>query len=196
MAGYEIFVAFLYASNKWQDLNVLRNALFLGRFSLGGFMNIGHFYFLKDKYYERFSECGLLMNKGENHKRPCFYAFQDAKTKLFWLIPLSSKVEKYHRIYERKVANNKKCDTIVFGEFLGKENVFLIQNICPVSDVYVDSEYVVTKEKVPAKINAVLESEIITKAKRVIALARHGVKVVYSDILNMEKDLLRETKLN
>lgn len=155
-------------------------------------MDIGHFYFLKDEYYERFSECGLLMNKGEHHKRPCFYAFQDGKTDLFWLVPLSSKVEKYRRIYESKVANNRKCDTIVFGEFLGKENVFLIQNICPVSDEYVESEYVVTKDKVPAKINALLETEIITKAKRVIALARHGVKVVYPDILKMELELLKK----
>ena len=34
-------------------------------------------------------------------------------------------MQKYHR-----------CDTIVFGEVLGHEKAFLIQNMCPITEKY------------------------------------------------------------
>lgn len=55
---------------------------------------VGHFYFLKDEYYDKFSNEKLLINKGKNNKRPCFFAFEDEITGLYWFVPLSSQVEK------------------------------------------------------------------------------------------------------
>jgi hypothetical protein len=52
---------------------------------------------------------------GQVHDRPCFYAFEDSNTGLFWMIPFSSQVSKYRTYYNQKVAKYKKCDTITFG---------------------------------------------------------------------------------
>ena len=58
----------------------------------------GHFYFLKQEYFDDFPDPFLMSNKesvnNELHNRPCFYAFEDdVHPGLFWLIPVSSKVE-------------------------------------------------------------------------------------------------------
>lgn len=57
---------------------------------------------------------------------------------------------------------------------------------------YIDSEYFVTVDKIPAEISPLLESEIIAKSKRVIALSRKGIKFTFTDIAKMEHILLNE----
>ena len=57
-------------------------------------MEIGHFYYIDDQYFKDFPDSYLMQNKekvnGQLHDRPCFYAFQDSNTQLFWMIPFSS----------------------------------------------------------------------------------------------------------
>lgn len=60
-------------------------------------MLTGHFYYIRDEYFRDFQDEKLMSNKeisqGQAHDRPCFYAFEDKKTGLFCLIPISSQVE-------------------------------------------------------------------------------------------------------
>ena len=62
------------------------------------------FYFIKDEYYKRFPKCGLMGNKDSDeagvHGRPCFYCFETDG--YFWMVPISSKTEKYKALYEEK----------------------------------------------------------------------------------------------
>ena len=64
-----------------------------------------HFYFINSKYYIDFPDNNLMQNKetvnGISHGRPCFFSFIDETTNLSWLIPISSKVGKYKRIYNK-----------------------------------------------------------------------------------------------
>ena len=57
-------------------------------------MEVGHFYYIDDQYFKDFPDPYLMQNKekvnGQLHDRPCFYAFQDSNTQLFWMIPFSS----------------------------------------------------------------------------------------------------------
>ena len=45
----------------------------------------------------------LMKNKetmnGQTHDRPCFYTFQDNSTGIYWMIPFSSQVSKFKKIY-------------------------------------------------------------------------------------------------
>lgn len=68
----------------------------------------------------------------------------------------------------------KKCDTIVFGNVLGYEKAFLIQNICPIIEEYIDKEYVDFNNN-PVRVEEKLEKELISKAKKVIRLTRNGI---------------------
>ena len=101
-------------------------------------MDKGHFYYINDQYFIDFPDTMLMKNKetisGQPHDRPCFYAFEDQRTGLYWLIPFSSQVAKYRRYYNTKLQKYKCCDTITFGEVLGREKAFLIQNMCPVTN--------------------------------------------------------------
>ena len=158
-------------------------------------MESGHFYFFNDDYFIDFPDDNLMKNKetinGQVHGRPSFYAFQDPKTLLYWMIPISSQLPKFKKLYNEKTANGKPCDTIVFGDLLGHEKAFLIQNMCPILPKYIDNEYIDARINIPAKINGALEKDIIQKAKKILALVRHGnAFLIKPDVLKIEKELL------
>lgn len=157
-------------------------------------MDTGHFYFIEDQYYIDFPDPYLMRNhemiNGTRHDRPCFYAFEDTNTGLFWMIPFSSQVGKFRVHYNRKVARFGKCDTIVFGKVLGHEKAFLIQNICPITTAYIKNEYIDAMSNTPVRIDGILEAELIQKAKKVLALQRQGRRLVFPDILSIEAQLL------
>lgn len=149
-------------------------------------MNIGHFYFID------FPDDKLMRNhekiNGIAHNRPCLYAFQDTSTGIYWAVPFSSKVEKYKNIYNKKIAERGTCDTIDFGYVLGYEKAFLIQNMCPLIDDYIKSEYF--SNGVAVQLNYAAQKRIISKAKKVLQLYRQGKPIIFPDVLKIEKELI------
>lgn len=157
-------------------------------------MEIGHFYYIDDKYFEDFPDMYLMKNKetvnGKVHDRPCFYTFQDSSTGVYWMIPFSSQVSKFKKIYNSKMKKYKRCDTIVFGEVLGHEKAFLIQNMCPITLEYMKNEYFDTRAGIPVRVNGVLDKELKEKASKVLALQRKGAKLIFPDVLKIESKLI------
>ena len=155
-------------------------------------MNSGEFYFIDASYFVDFPDKYLEKNKeilnGISHNRPCFYSFQDKKTGLYWMIPFSSRTEKYRKIYEDKIQRYHTCDTIVFGYVLGYEKAFLIQNMFPISNKYIKELYLHNNN--PVKVDKRLETELIKKATKVLQLARGGRKVIFPDVFAIERKLL------
>lgn len=151
-------------------------------------MEIGHFYFLKDEYFDDFPDNGLMSNHetvdGIAHNRPCIICIFDENTNTYWAVPISSKVEKYKRIYKSKTEKYGVCDTIVFGNVLGREKAFLIQNMCPITEKYVKNEYVYDGN--PVKIDKISEEEILRKSKKVLSLLTHkNINLIFPDVLNI-----------
>lgn len=153
-------------------------------------MYAGHFYFIKDKYFSDFSDPYLMQNKGPLHDRPCFYAFQGSLQGLYWMIPFSSKVEKFKTVYSAKVGRYGRCDTIDFGYVLGREKAFLIQNMCPITAEYMKEEYIDSNSNLPVRVNGAFGAQLTRKAKRVLTLQRKGYQLIYPDVLFIEKKLL------
>lgn len=58
------------------------------------------FYIIKDKFFEDMSDPYLKGNKAGN--RPHYYCFEDTSAGVYWMIPLSSRIDKYRRIIENK----------------------------------------------------------------------------------------------
>lgn len=200
-----MFVATRYATKKSSSSNFLR--LHSREWSLfcldnvrrikieqEGYMENGHFYYISDEYFEDFPDQHLMKNKetveGQVHDRPCFYAFRDDKTGLYWMIPFSSQVTKFRRIYAQKMQKYNHCDTIVFGEVMGHEKAFLIQNMCPVTENYIKNEYYDSHAHIPVRINGQLEKELKQKANKILALQRKGIKLIFPDVLEIEQKLL------
>lgn len=156
-------------------------------------MKVGNFYYIDDQYFLDFPDPYLMKNKetvgGQMHDRPCFYAIQDNFAGIYWMIPFSSQISKFKEIHNNKIQKYKRCDTIVFGEVLGHEKAFLIQNMCPVISKYIKNEYIDSHANVPVRVNGVLEKELKEKASKVLALQRKGSKLIFPDVLAIEKKL-------
>jgi len=157
----------------------------------------GNFYFLKEKYFEDFADPYLERNKeyenGVLSGRPFFYSIYNSSTKIHWMIPISSKVSKYRKIEEKIISKIGRCDTIVFGNVQGNERAFLIQNMCPTIDEYIDSEYTNSFSGTPNRVRKDFEREIVSKSNSVLARVRKGRRnLIFPDVLSIEKILIEK----
>ena len=153
----------------------------------------GKFYFIKDEFFQKINDKMILLNKDNGNKRPCYYCFEDDKNKgLFWLIPISSKTEKYKKIYEYKLNKFGKVDTLVFGKVNKDIRAFLIQNMFPIIEKYIQEKYI--RNNIDVEITYKLKKEIERKAKFILSLAEKGSKVVFTDINKIREILLDELK--
>jgi hypothetical protein len=88
---------------------------------------------------------------------------------IFWLVPISSQLEKYKALYGDKIQKYGRCNTIRFGNMLGKELAFLIQNMCPVTEKYILNIYL---DRIGNPIQAEDRTiqDVIANARAVLAL--------------------------
>lgn len=145
-------------------------------------MVVGHFYFLKSDYLQKLPNS---MNNRE-HNRPYFCAI--AENNIFWVVPITSKIDKFEEIYEAKLKRYGKCDTIDFCQVLGHSKAFLIQNMCPITEKHILNEYLDPHDN-PVQICDKSRKRIIHKAKKVLALQRKGIDLLFGDVLTIEKSL-------
>lgn len=151
----------------------------------------GKFYFIKDQFFDVFKDYGLMENKDGGTKRPCYFCFRDRKDKeIIWFVPISTKYDKYKKIYDNKKlkSRNKPVYNFVFGNVLGKKAVFLIQNIFPTTEKYIEEKY--TNSNKDVEIPTVVKDEIIKIALRVVKLAEAGTNIPFYDIIEMKNTLL------
>lgn len=147
-------------------------------------MITGHFYFIKTEFYEALPDCNLMPNKEDDsngeHGRPCHYCFE--YNGLFWMVPISSKVEKYEKIYNHKVEKRGYCDGIRFGYVNGVKKAFLIQNCFPVTSKYIDYEYKIDHNTVAVTVNKELTNNINGLIRKVIRMYKKGVNVPLTNL--------------
>lgn len=156
-------------------------------------METNKLYFIKEEYFEKY-ETSTSVNKQEDeegeHNRPCYYAFKE--NNIYWMIPISSQVEKYEYEYQKSIDKYGKCDTISFVYVKGNKNAALIQNMIPVIDKYIEKIYTYTNTSTPIEINERKRKELNAKARKVVRFARIGKKLTFTPILEFEKQLLEE----
>ena len=132
------------------------------------------FYIVKERFFDDMSDPFLKGNKGEN--RPHYYCFEDTHTGIYWMIPLSSHIDKYRKIIEKKEQAGKTCDILHIVELDdSRESVFLIQDMFPITEEYIERKYTIAGN------HLMLTSEhaartIEKKAKKVLAMVKKGVK--------------------
>lgn len=159
-------------------------------------INIGCFYFIKDSFFDIIDDSELMQNKENGNKRPCYYCFKSKTYEdIIWFIPVSTKIEKYQKIYNYKIQKQIKLgkkpsiDTIVFGNVANTYSVFLIQNMFPVTKKYVESQYI--KNKVAIRLSNKLQTEVIYKANKVLNLYNHGMKnIIFPNVDKILEQLL------
>lgn len=162
----------------------------------------GQFCFLSNRYYRDFPDPYLMKNKeiidGTSRGRPSFFVFPDPNNaKIYWLVPISSRYDKFKEIYDHKVRKYGICQTIRFGTVLGTKAAFLIQNMHPTTEQYIKELYV-DKHGVPVKIDDRIVEDVTRNAQEVLEQIQKGVPLVFPDVKKiyqtLEKQLERESR--
>lgn len=150
----------------------------------------GYVYHIKDEYFEKVQDSRLMQNKENGTYRPTFYCLRDEKTSLLWMVPLSTRVEKFRNIHNKQVQKYGRCLTIVLGEFDGREAAFLLQNMFPVREYYLD--HIHTRNNNPVPVKHSIHRKVSTNMKRLRQLHARGKKVVFPDLARLEQTMLAE----
>ena len=61
----------------------------------------GYVYHIKDYYFETVKDDKLMRNHESGAYRPTYFCLKDVKTGLLWVIPMSSRIDKYQVIIDR-----------------------------------------------------------------------------------------------
>ena len=158
------------------------------------------FYFIIEEYFQKFKDDGLMQNhkmiNNTKHDRPSFYAFKDKNnSQIYWMIPVSSQIDKYDTIRKNKIKRYNRCNTIVLGNILNKRNAFLIQNMFPVTSKYIDKQY--KKSNKAVTISNTLEKDLVKKAGQVLYLVeeKNFKKLLYPNVEKIKNELIQQLKL-
>ena len=150
----------------------------------------GYAYHIKDTYFDYVQDKYLLQNKESGHYRPTLYCIKDELTNLYWMIPISSQYEKFSSIRHKILEKGKPCKGIILGEFDSQNAAFLIQNMFPVTENYID--HIHTKNGNPVPVKRELQRVIRKNVKSFLALNKKGVKVTFTDITPLEQLMLNQ----
>ena len=141
----------------------------------------GYFYHLSDLFFEEVKDPSLMSNKENGGYRPHYFAIRDGRNPdIFWMVPVSSRYDKYKAFYDSQVSRYHRCTKVVLGKFAGNDHAFLIQNAFPVISTYFD--HIHTRFGAPATISAATGKEIIRCLKSNLALHRKGITLFFADI--------------
>ena len=143
------------------------------------------FYIIDDLFFEKFNDPFLKGNKSEN--RPHYYCFKDTNEGLYWIIPLSSRINKYQKIINQRLKNHKPCDILHICT-LSKQSVFLIQDMFPITQKYIKRKYTINSNHLILKNQN--EIRIIKqKAERILNQINRGQHCIptCADVLSIKK---------
>ena len=152
----------------------------------------GYLYHIKDEFFNKINNKGLMINHENGHSRPSYLAIKDKD--ILWFIPLSSKIEKYKPIINKKIKKYGNCKTILIKKIAGKEQVILIQNAFPTLEKYIQSKHMINGKYI--KISNYIQKEIINNLEATISLKEKGINLFFVDIDGILKILQNELVTN
>ena len=98
----------------------------------------GYVYHIKNEYFDFVKDEKLMKNHEGKYTRQNYFCIKNENEKFMWFIPMSSKVEKYRDIIKYKIKKYGRCDTIVIGNYRRRKHAFLLQNMFPITEKYID----------------------------------------------------------
>lgn len=148
--------------------------------------------FVSDDFFTSVQDPYLKINY-ESTKRPHYFAFLDDKTGLYWLVPCSSKVEKFERLIQKKQEQHKPTDTIKIVKVFGRKTVLLFQDMFPTAASYIDGPYIKGGQLVRIADPKLIEA-LERNARKIIKLLRRGVRFTPTqpDVIRIEKLMLTD----
>ena len=79
----------------------------------------GYLYHIKDEYFDVVDDDSLMQNHEKGKKRPTYFTIKDKN--ILWFIPISSKVDKYKKIIDKKIERYGFCNTIIIRKIADED---------------------------------------------------------------------------
>ena len=150
----------------------------------------GYLYHIKDDFFDIVNDDNLMQNHEKGKKRPTYFTIKD--NDILWFIPISSKIDKYKKIIDKKIEKYGFCNTILIEKIFDEESAILLQNAFPTLEKYID--HVHTIDGKPARVPEKLEQIIYDNFKELMKLNTRGIKVFFTDIDKIKEKILKELK--
>lgn len=148
----------------------------------------GYIYHIKDEFFDKINDKGLMINHENGKARPTYFTIKDGD--ILWFIPLSSKVDKYQEIINKKITKYGSCKSIMISEIANKPSVILIQNAFPVLEKYIDHPHMIDGK--PLKVIDSLKDEILNNFKYLMELKKSGRNLFFPNIDRIKEIMLEE----
>lgn len=110
------------------------------------------------------------------------------------MIPLSSRIDKYKQIMEKKEKAGKPCDILHIVKLDdSRESAFLIQDMFPITEEYIEREYTIAGNHLMLTSEHTAK-EIEQKARKVIGMLKRGIKFTPTqpDVMSIPLDVQKE----
>lgn len=151
----------------------------------------GYLYHIKDEFFDVVNDDSLMTNHERGKKRPTYFTIKDKN--ILWFIPLSSKIQKYQKIVDKKIEKFGFCNTILIENVFDRKTAILLQNAFPTLKKYIDHIHTIDGE--PAKIPETLGKIILENFKNLLKLKRKGINLFFTDIDKIKKQMEEELKI-
>lgn len=145
----------------------------------------GYIYHIKDEFFNRINDKGLMINHENGKARPTYFTIKDKD--ILWFI-----VFKYQPIIDKKIKKHGDCRSIMIGEIANKTSVILLQNAFPTLEKYID--HVHTVNGAPVRVAGNLKNEILKNFRSLLALKQQGINLFFADIDKIKEKMLEEIK--
>lgn len=153
----------------------------------------GYVYHIKSEFFDLAKDDMLMKNHEGKATRPHYFCLKNEEDGIIWMIPMSSKVQKYKVVVESKIKKYKQCDTIVIGNYRGKDHAFLLQNMFPITEKYID--HIDTVKGRAIRVAAETRREIVSKVNKIFILKEKGINLIFPDVDRIKRVLLEENSL-
>ena len=148
----------------------------------------GYLYHIKDEFFDIVNDDNLMTNHERGKARPTYFTIKDKN--ILWFIPLSSKVDKYKKIVDKKTKKYGFCNTILIKKIFFVFFAILLQNAFPTIGKYID--HVHMRNGKPAKVPPKIEKEIESKFRELMLLKKRGINLFFTDIDKIKEQMLKE----
>lgn len=133
-----------------------------------------------------------MRNKENGTYRPTFFCLEDCKNPgLLWMVPMSTRVEKFQAIHDKQQVLHGECLTIVIGKYDGRAAAFLLQNMFPITETYLDHIHTRNGNPVPVK-RSIIKKVQFNLQQLLKFIYRGKSNVVFPDVKRLEKIMLAE----
>ena len=137
----------------------------------------GYIYHIKDKFFDVVNDEGLMINHENGKTRPTYFTIRD--NDILWFIPLSSKVQKYQPIIDKKIKKYGSCKSILIGQIANRKSAILLQNAFPTLEKYID--HVHTINGAPVRVADNLKDKILKNFNSMLAMKKEGINLFFAE---------------